>query len=377
MNRATVSWGARALALLTVLTLTARGALADEAARPWYDAVAVHGLVESSWAFNFNHPDSRVNGLRVFDFQDRTLQVDQIELAIQRTADSSNRAGFRVDLVAGSAVPAVEAASGLFRDADTGEAGDFDLQQGYVTWLAPLGGGLKLDAGKFVTHLGYELIDGYDGFNDNVSRSILFGYAVPFTHTGLRGSYALNGQWSAMACLVNGWDNARDNNDALTVGGQVGWAPRPDVMVYVNAITGREGNSDDAGRRSVLDLVATWKATPAVTLGLNGDFGREADALGAAEAARWSGVAGYVRWQACPRMSLAARAETFDDGDGVRTGTAQTVQELTLTPEFQLADGLRFRADLRHDRSDEPVFDKKGDAVKTQTTLTGQLVVTF
>lgn len=376
MKRPALLFAGAPLAVLAALTLMTRCVAADEPARPWYEAIAVHGLVESSWAFNFNHPDAGLNGLRVFDFEDRTLQIDQVELAVQRAADATSRAGFRFDLVAGSAVPKIEAASGLFRDPDTGEAGDFDLQQGFVTWLAPVGAGLKLDAGKFVTHLGYELIDGYDGFNDNVSRSILFGYAVPFTHTGLRASYPLNPQWSAMVCLVNGWDNARDNNDALTAGAQLGWTPRSDLVVYLNVITGREGSSDETGRRGVVDVVATWKASPAVTLGFNGDFGHEADALGANKA-EWSGLAGYLRWQACPRMSLTARAETFDDGDGVRTGTAQTVRELTLTPDFQLADGLRFRADLRHDWSDEAVFDKKGDAVKTQTTLTGQLVVTF
>ena len=46
------------------------------------------------------------------------------------------------------------------------------------------GGRLQVDAGKFVTPLGYEVIEGWDGYNDNASHSFLFGYAIPFTLEG-------------------------------------------------------------------------------------------------------------------------------------------------------------------------------------------------
>jgi hypothetical protein len=36
--------------------------------------------------------------------------------------------------------------------------------------------------------MGYELIEGYDGYNDNYSRSLLFNYAIPLTHTGVKAT---------------------------------------------------------------------------------------------------------------------------------------------------------------------------------------------
>ena len=34
-----------------------------------------------------------------------------------------------------------------------------------------------------------EVIEGYDGWNDQYSRSLLFGYAIAFTHTGVKATY--------------------------------------------------------------------------------------------------------------------------------------------------------------------------------------------
>jgi len=57
-----------------------------------------------------------------------------------------------------------------------------------VSWNAPVGRGLRFDFGEHVTHMGYEVTEGYDGWNDNYSRSFLFGYTIPFTHTGLKAT---------------------------------------------------------------------------------------------------------------------------------------------------------------------------------------------
>src|SRR5256714_212565 len=94
----------------------------------------------------------------------------------------------------------------------------FDLQQAFVTYIAPIGSGLRFDVGKYVTHLGYEVIEGYDGYGDNYSRSILFGYAIPFTHTGLKASYGFSSKVAAMFEVVNGWDLVRDNNLSKSFG---------------------------------------------------------------------------------------------------------------------------------------------------------------
>ncbi len=103
-------------------------------------------------------------------------------------------------------IPRVSSSYGLLQGQDV------DLQQAFVSWIAPVGSGLRLDAGKFVTHFGYEVIEGYDGWNDNATRSFLFGFTLPYAHTGLKATYTFSDQLAGMLEIVNGWDVARDNN---------------------------------------------------------------------------------------------------------------------------------------------------------------------
>ncbi|MBI5837063.1 MAG: porin [Candidatus Eisenbacteria bacterium] len=346
--------------------------------RPWYQSITLNGLVESSISHSFNRPGSRTNALRVFDTDDNTWRLDLLELVVQQSPAGPGHAGFRFDLATGSSVPRVAAAAGLFRDPKTGEAGDMDLQQAYLGYVAPVGSGLRMDLGKFITHTGAEVIDGYDGFNDNATRSFLFGYAIPFTHTGLRLSYALGPRLSAQACVMNGWDNARDNNGALTFGGQLAWTPTPALTVFLNALAGPEQAGNDSSRRSLADVVITWKMHPRVTLGLNADLGHEIAAADSGRAdAQWEGLAGYARVVVAGGFSVAARGEYFRDRQGARTGTAQKVREVTLTPELRVAGGMLLRADLRHDWSDAAVFDREGGGTKSQTTLMFEAILPF
>jgi hypothetical protein len=326
----------------------------------WYDTVSVNGFASVAYSYNAARPSDQGNQLRVFDTDDGTINVDVIEVVVQKAAAAPGEAGFRVDLVAGSTIPGATASAGLFRDAD-GVAGDFDLQQAVVSYVGDVGKGLRLDVGKFVTHMGYELIEGYDGFNDHYSRSILFGYAIPFTHTGAKLSYPLSDQITGMLMVANGWDVVKDNNDGKTVGAQLIGTFGP-ATAYLNYVGGPEQMANDSDFRHVIDVVAVVKATEALTLGVNGDVGFEAGTS-------WSGTALYAKYDVTPGFALAARGEVFDDPDGVRTGTAQTLIEGTLSPSLKLGDNLVMRGDLRVDRSDQQSFMTSDATSSHQVTV--------
>ncbi len=369
------------LALRLALIVTGAGfglprpATAEDAPPPWYETVSVNGFVSSSYSYNFGRPDSRTNTLRVFDFDDNSFKVDAAELVVQRSTAKPRDTGFRADVVLGSSVPRVSASAGLFRD-DAGVAGDLDLQQAFATYVAPLGAGLQLDAGKFITPFGYEVIEGYDGWNDNATRSLLFGFAIPFTHTGVRATYLFSTKATLTAVLANGWDNARDNNRAKSVAAQLSLVPIPALTAIVGAMTGAEQADNDHDLRTLVDGVLIWKPTHRVTLGANGDWGQEAR-LAAGDDAHWSGAAGYARVGECGPLSVTVRAESFADPDGVRTGTRQSLAEITLTPEAQISPGFLIRSDLRIDHSNRRVFGHESGASDSQTTLLLNAIVHF
>ena len=346
------------------------------ATRPWYETITVNGFVSSSYSYNFNRPLFSVNGYRVFDFEDKSFKVDVAELVLQKPTPRAGDAGFRVDVAAGGSIPRVSAAAGLFRDS-FGNGQDIDLQQAYVGYLANAGRGLRLDFGKFVTHFGYEVIDGYDGWNDNVTRSLLFGYAIPFTHTGIRAAYAFSDRVSGTVMVVNGWDDATDRNQQKSVGAQLSITPAAAWTVILNGMYGAERPDNSRDPRTLLDLVTTWKPEGRVALGLNLDHGRERNRFLPGEHARWDGAAAYVRIRLTGKFSVIGRAERFGDWDGVRTGLSQRLSEITLTPELRPARGFVVRCDLRLDHSDQVVFDAHSGPKQDQRTAIASVLFAF
>jgi hypothetical protein len=297
---------------------------------------------------------------------------------VQKAVSAKGDFGFRLDLAMG-AVAKVAAARGLFRDVATGIAGDFDLQQAFVSYIVPVGKGLRVDAGKFVTPVGTEFIDGYDGYNDNFSRSLLFTWAIPFTHTGFKLSYPFSDKFSAMVMLVNGWDNVLDNNSAKSFGVSLTLTPIGPLAIYLNYIGGPERDHQDSDFRNLVDLGVVAHIGSRLTLMVNADYGNDMNAIApamadpgipmpaapdpaaagvAASNAQWAGVALYVRVQATKRFAAIARGEIFWDIDGFRTGVKQRIMELTLTPELKITDALVLRGEFRIDQSDQGIFFK-------------------
>ncbi len=381
----------RVCALAGALALVAsHAALADEAPKSWFQQITINAYASTSYTWNFNNPKDNQNQLRAFDFNHNTIAIDAAEVVVQKAVANKGDFGFRLDLAMGS-VAQVAAARGLFRDPTTGIAGWFDLQQAFASYIAPLGKGLRIDVGKFVTPVGAEFIDGYDGYNDNFSRSLLFTWAIPFTHTGLKLSYAFNDKFSAMVMLINGWDNVIDNNAAKSFGVSLTITPVAPLAIYLNYIGGPERDNDNTDFRHLVDVGVVYKPTARWSFTLNADYGMDTNAItpapvvptatnpnpmpgpdaggvagatAAASNAQWVGVAAYIRSQLTRRFALILRGEAFWDLDGFRTGTAQRVLEATLTPELHVTDSFIVRADLRIDSSDQAVFQRSDGLVR-------------
>lgn len=336
----------------------------------WYENITVNGFLSASYSYNFNRPGNRKNQLRVFDAEDNSFKVDVLELSMKRDVAKPGDAGFRFDLTAGSSIPKVARSGGL-------NIGDLDFHQMFLSYIVPAGRGLRLDLGKFITHLGYEVIEGYDGYNDNESHSFLFGYAIAFTHTGIRATYPFSDVASASLMLTNGWDNAIDNNSSKTVCGQLVVNPVKGLSLFANAAYGPERDTNNSDNRLILDFVGTYDVSSLVRVGVNADYGNEQHATPTGEKATWAGAAGYLRLNLLDHFSLCFRVEQFEDREGVRTGAAQKLRELTLTPEYRPVEQFVIRGDIRVDSSDNDVFMKTNGFVNTQPTLSLNALFSF
>lgn len=336
----------------------------DSALLGFLDNIKLSGNISTSVNYNFNEPDNQTNALRIFDTEANTFQLDLLELVIEKKI---NRVGFRIDLDYGDVAESIGSA-GLGSTND-----EFDLQQAYISLDTPLG--INFIIGKFVTLLGYEVIESWD--NSNISRSYLFGYAIPFTHTGILGNYKFGEKLDLSLGIVNGWDNTDDNNDAKTILARAGISPSDRLALGITGIYGAEQDENNGSQRAVIDFVATFKVTDKLSLGLNYDYGHEEDAISQDQNATWSGVAGYLQYELTDKWRLAMRAEYFDDTEGARTGTAEELWEFTLTNDYRLYDGLRLRLEYRHDEATKNSFQKNAESTDTQDTISLELIYSF
>lgn len=329
------------------------------------------GFVDGYYGFNFNHPQNRASSFRAFDGPANQFSLNMVELMAEKTPEAANsRLGYRIALGFGNAMNVVNStdAAGL------GFAQY--LKEAYFSYLAPVGkNGLQLDFGKFVTPHGAEVIETKD--NWNYSRGLLFAYAIPYFHFGLRSKYTFNSKYALSAFVVNGWNNLVDNNTGKTYGVTFNWNPTKKFGLAQGYMAGPEQTGINGDWRQLSDTVVTIAPTDKLSFILNYDYGRGDRMADLAKPVYWTGVAGYVRYAFSGRDAFAVRYEWLDDPQGFTTGTAQQLKEFTGTFERRVAQHLLTRLEYRHDYSNQPTFVEGARPVGAQDTVAAGLVYMF
>lgn len=362
----------RLLSVLAVISIgigLAGGVWADD------NPLKISGFVDVYANVNLNSPASRSNLLHNFDFSERQISLNLTEVVFERKASP---VGFRADFDFGPTTTWVHTIIDSDGDgvADTLDDTFAHLQQAYVSYVVPVGKGLTVDAGKFVTHQGSEVIETKD--NWNYTRSLLFAWAIPYFHVGVRGNYPISDKLFINGYILNGINRIADNNSGKTFGVQVGLTPTAKLPILLNWLGGPEGESNSLDDwRHIVDVVATLNVNDKLSLMANFDYGVQLDSEN--ESSIWTGVAGYARYALANSWAIIPRAEWFKDRDGFATGTAQSLIEGTLTLEKKIKDSLLTRLEGRLDISDEEVFEKDDpeEKSKSQFTLLAGAVYSF
>jgi hypothetical protein len=327
---------------------------------PAAPGVEVTGFVDVYYGYNFNEVAPQ---LRTFDVQHNAFSLSQTEIAFARAVSPQSRLGFRIDVGFGKTADLVAS----FEPEAEGQGIYKNIQQAYLSAL--VGERLTLDVGKFVTPIGAEVIESQD--NWNYSRSALFGYAIPFYHTGVRGTFAASDTLTVAGYVLNGWNNSsrfRDGRPGLGLSATVKRGPR--VTWAANYMAGPESDEPDPATRHLLDTTLTVALTPRVTVMANADHGAEGPMT-------WWGVAGYAKLQATDKWAVAARVEHLDDGEGGFMTIGGTARTYTLTSDHQVAGELRVRLEYRLDRSEGYFTRADGRPTSSQSGLNVGIVYVF
>ena len=340
------------------------------------------GTIDGYYSWNTEHPAAKTNELYNFNIPTNTFSLNMAKIALSHTADP---VGFEFDLMYGNTPTQISSVSG------SDNFFDRNVEQAYVSFKPMKAKGFEVDFGKFVTSAGAEVIESYS--NWNYSRSLLFAWAIPYFHFGVRTSWPMGKHVTGGFQVVNGWNNDFAVNSRATLGANVGityskwslienWYGGEDNEVF------DPGVGQTRGWRHLFDTVFTVTPSSKFSAYINYDYGQNRNygisysyflggdptAFPDGSLARWQGIAAALHYTPTSKWAFTPRFEVFDDADGFAMigadGTAgftggsvpirQTVKEITVTGEYKILEGLLWRGEYRYDWSNQPFFERGG-----------------
>lgn len=349
--------------------------------------------MDGYYGYNFNEPIGRVNQLRAYDVTSNSFNINQATFMVEHLPTTEERFGGRIDLQFGQATETLQGSSANEQRPQVWR----NLFQAYGSYLAPVGSGLQIDFGKWASALGNE--GNYTKDQIAYSRAFTFDY-LPFYHMGLRANYNFTPKINVAYWLVNGINDTEDLNGFKSQAFLFTLKPASTVTWNVNYYFGEEardvqptvgstGPSSPTqpglpttnitptpnGREHIFDTYATWNATPKLMLVGEADY-----VINRTYAEQRPGrvaTGSFTGKYALPRnWNIGARAEYFDDRNGLFSGTSQALKEVTLVADHVFTPGFLARAEYRRDFSNQRYFltDTTGYLVHAQPTATLGLV---
>ena len=321
--------------LCLVATLTAQDAVTSDSSAPAPNPTKFTGSADIYYRYDFaktagNNRTSFTNSHNSFELGMASFKVEH----------SLGSVGLLADLGFGR-----RAEEFSYNDGDT----RFAIKQ--LNLFYSFKNGVKITAGSWATHCGYELVDAYS--NRNYSMSYQFSYG-PFSHTGIKAEKSF-GRTGVMLGVANPSDFKSFASSEKYVIGQVStMSADENLKVWLNYHGGR---FNDSSRVSQLDLVLTAAVAEKFSIGLNGtvasyqfknaekDFG---------DRYSWWGTALYLNADPTDWLGLTLRTEYFSDAKGLNvfSGYADGGNVLETTLSVNLKSGnLTFIPELRFEKA--------------------------
>ena len=357
--------------------------------------VKLSGYVDVGYSYNFNGQPQQTVAPRFGS--DTAYKGDfnlyAVKLALEKAMTSENKAqaGFRADVMIGEdAYYLVNRDSGNTRsDNNSQNSNALFLEQAYVSIRAPVGNGWDFKVGKFVSILGYEVIE--RPANMNVTYGLLW-QEFPLYYTGVLSSYKFDDYLDAKLGVVNGSNT--DNNTttsnggdgcavlaALNVtapGGNANWSnnfqwstnAENDTSESTNLSSTSVGlfnSSSGTGYTFIYNSWGNWAPkfaddkllfafnTVLGTANSNNSTPTSAGRMNSG-GTTWYGVGAYAKYQFNDWFSLASRGE-YLGGNNMGliasypsyANAGMSLWEYTLTAGFNVIDNLLIRAEYRMD----------------------------
>lgn len=329
----------------------------EPAKSPW---PTITGSVDAYYRYNFAN---------AHDVEGETLTNNYTSFTNSQNSFELGMASIRADHSFGKASATIDLGFGRraeeFSYADPQYTSLFAIKQAYVSYA--ISDKFKLTAGKWATHIGYELVDAY--LNRNYSMSYMFSYG-PFSHTGLKADIGLGGKSALMVGIANTTDYVTAPSSRKFALAQFSTGTANDKLkAYVNY----QGSYGGSYSLTQFDLVVTGAVSDKFSIGYNGTVqsitpeGKTGDS--------WWGSALYFNVDPSSMFGITLRGEYFDNKKGASAAPATSIFDLTLSPNFKIGN-LIIMPEIRYESAKDDIYFKN-DGAPTKSTFTALLAATY
>ncbi|HEY6367595.1 MAG TPA: outer membrane beta-barrel protein [Candidatus Binatia bacterium] len=348
--------------------------------------IGISGYLDTSYTWSSRHPKdpSRISG-RYFYGDQNKVDFNDFHIVFDKP-EKDWGVGFHISGDFGRTGELLREATLWGKNLNKEPSAE--LRESYITTTIPVGEGIQFKGGLFVTPLGAEILPNPGSYNDEITRSFAFNFAIPLRHLGTLFSYPFLKTLTGSMGIITGWDNPRDNNGSPSGLFGVNFTPTDSFALASNIVVGPEQTHNTNDPRFTWSNVATIKPMDPLTLLLEYTFGFEQDASTPTgiKNAQWYAFAATGSWSWTDRLSTAVRTELFLDEGASRTqGFAATkpifnvaLGEVTLAGTYKFTKMFVGRAEFRQDWANRAVY-KRGSshANANQTTLGVQLLYQY
>jgi hypothetical protein len=320
----------------------------------------VSGFADVYYRHSFNEPSKASENFNNFTSFTNSHNSFELGMASVKLEHAIGKVGMVADLGFGK-----RAEEFSYNDQNT----LFAIKQAYITY-APIAN-VKLTAGSWATHVGYELVDA--PLNRNYSMSYMFSYG-PFFHTGVKADVTA-GKSGFMVGVANPTDLKSASFSSKYLIAQYSIALTDNIKAYLNY---QGGKPDDVTKGHQVDLVLTGTVSEKFSLGYNGTVA-SAKSKGTdgkfGDYASWWGSALYINVDPQPWFGLTLRGEYFDNKKAVSSAPEASIFATTLSANFRI-NNLTIIPELRLDAANSEIFEKH-DGTFTKSSPMGLLAAVY
>lgn len=239
-----------------------------------------------------------------------------------------------------------------------------------------------IDAGVMPSHIGFESAVSKDCWA--LTRS-LQAENSPYFESGAKVSYTNeSGKWFVSALVLNGWQRIQrvDGNSTMAFGHQLTYKPTEKITLNSSSFMGNDKQDSVKQMRYFHNLYGIFQLSKKFALTTGFDIGAEQKIKGSNQYNVWYSPVIIARYSATDKLNFAARAEYYNDKNGViiATNTENGFKTLgySLNVDYWILPNLVWRTEVKNLSSKDAVFqNRKENNVQNSFVAVTSLAVNF